>query len=242
MLAGMLDPQVIVATLVGGAFAGVYGARRNGVRFEDERTLWAVGGAIGASVALALGVWLLGTPRAVLAAAAWLVLSLLASTWLPRLDDSGRTSASVASFVVKLLQSPVLTGLGSLAAVVRAMRGRPVALARGTLFADGGPGDAAVTLGAVVWIRRGLRTDEGRVADRWARHEAFHTRAVAALGESGFYLTYLLIGAPLALLRGAPWNALDRAGVGQPFERTAYALDHDEPPPPALDDLRSPTA
>jgi hypothetical protein len=61
-----------------------------------------------------------------------------------------------------------------------------------------------------------------------ARHEAYHARTLAALGESGFYLAYLLIAAPWALARRAPWNALDRTGRGNPFERTAYAL-HDEP-------------
>ena len=226
-----------------GALLGLFGAWRNRVRFGDEVLAWAAGGALGAAVALAAGAAL--APRmgaapaagSALALAAWAAGSLAGSLFTPALDRAGRIAPSLASFALKWLQSPFFTSTGLLAALLLSTWGRHVRLARGTLFIEVGRGGAALTLGAVIWTRGGLFDDRGRVPDLWVRHEAFHARTVAALGEWGFYPAYVLAGALVALSRRGPWNAVTTAGRGNPFEKTAYSAHQAHAaalgPPPA---------
>jgi hypothetical protein len=83
---------------------------------------------------------------------------------------------------------------------------------------------SAITIGAIVYTQSGLFTAGGQVRDDLAQHESYHTRTVAALGEIGFYLTYVtlagIIGAAQAGGRG--YLGLDANGCGNPFEKTAY--------------------
>ena len=147
-----------------------------------------------------------------------------------RVDSVQRGGAGVLlSFALKTAQSPLCTLGGALPALLLALAGRRVRLECGTLFVETGHGSAGVTLGAIVWAQSGVFSSDGHVDPAIARHEAYHARTVAALGEWGFYLAYLLLAAPWALARRAPWNALDPAGRGNPFERTAYALHDDVP-------------
>jgi len=237
MLTASLLPLLPVLTPGFGAVAGAWGARRNGVRFRDERALWIAGAALGATIAALAGEGLarrFGAAAgigAVVGSALWLAGSLLGAWWTPALDAHDRPLSSAASVALKTLQSPLLSVAGLLLAALFAIVGRRVTLQHGTVFVSAGRGGAAVTLGAVVWAQDGLRDARGRVSDTWARHEALHARAVASLGEAGFYLAYVFLAAPWALLRHAPWNALASDGRGNPFERTAYAL-HTDPPAP----------
>lgn len=57
-----------------------------------------------------------------------------------------------------------------------------------------------------------------------ARHEATHSRTVAAIGELGFYLTYVTIGAIWGAAQGGSWNDLNATGAGNPFEKTAHTF------------------
>ena len=219
------------ATLLLGALLGLLGAARNRVRFHDERLLWTIGGAIGVAAALAVGALaarlagLAPFTGASLAAAYWCVLSLLGSLATPALDTSPRPGAGLLSLALKWLQSPLLTTAGMIGALACLGAGRRLHLARGTLFIETGPGLRAVALGAVAWTQRAFFDERGGVPEPWASHEALHSRAVAALGECGFYAAYLAGGLFAAALLGAPWNAVDDSGRGNPLERTAYAPD-----------------
>lgn len=228
-----IPTAVLAAAALGGALAGALGAHRNAARFRDERVLWWMGGALGALAMTLAGAMLaprLGLqPRegALATFGTWITLSALSSMLCPLLDARSGAGA-LASLALKAAQSPLLTLGGALPALLLALVGRRVTFRCGTLFVETGAGGAAVTLGAIVWTQRGLFASDGHVDPAFARHEAYHARTVSALGESGFYLAYLLLAAPWALARRAPWNAIDHAGRGNPFERTAYAL-HDEP-------------
>ena len=219
--------------IVIGAALGAFAALRNRARFVDERALWTLGGAVGASAALALGAAIATAagraPRdgAGLAFGIWASGSLLAALLTPALDAAPARLAWLASLAIKAAQCPVSTLLGLLAATFAAAGKLRLQLRRGTLFAAAGEGSWALTLGAVVLAQRGLFEREGRLPETIVRHESYHARNAACLGESGFYLTYLTCGALRARACGAPWNGLAHDGRGNPFERTAYALGRD---------------
>lgn len=187
---------------------------------------------MGASAALALGAAIATAagraPRdgAGLAFGIWASGSLLAALLTPALDAAPARLAWLASLAIKAAQCPVSTLLGLLAAMLAAGKLR-LELRRGTLFAAAGEGSWALTLGAVVLAQRGLFEREGRLPETIVRHESYHARNAACLGESGFYLTYLTCGALWAHRCRARWNGLAHDGRGNPFERTAYALGHD---------------
>ncbi|MGH3814247.1 MAG: hypothetical protein ACRDUV_17655, partial [Pseudonocardiaceae bacterium] len=77
------------------------------------------------------------------------------------------------------------------------------------------------------WTQSGRFTPDGTVPDSLARHEATHSRTVAALGELGFYVTYVTIGAIWGGVQGGSWNNLNAAGCGNPFEKTAHTFTGD---------------
>jgi hypothetical protein len=60
--------------------------------------------------------------------------------------------------------------------------------------------------------------------DNLAGHESVHSRTVAAIGELGFYVTYVAIGAIWGLAQGGSWNNLNAGGCGNPFEKTAHTF------------------
>ena len=228
----------MIVAIAAGAALGALGAQRNGVRFADERLLWVLGGIAGGSAA-----WLAGSflaPHAALAPSAgaalvlgfWAFGSLLAALLTPRLDAGWSRTAWLASFCLKAAQSPISTALG-LGVAILACAGQPrFQLRRGTCFAPVGEGRWALTLGGVVLVQKGMFDRGGLLPDSILRHESYHTRNAACLGESGFYLLYVTLGSLRALACRAPWNGLSPEGRGNPFERTAHALgrEADEPP------------
>jgi hypothetical protein len=95
---------------------------------------------------------------------------------------------------------------------------------RGALFVEVGPGNGAITLGAIVYTQSGLFNSMGQVNDDLAKHESYHTRTVATLGELGFYVTYVTVAGIIGAAQGgsAGYLGLDMNGCGNPFEKTAY--------------------
>lgn len=224
-----------LVAIVGGATLGALGAVRNRARFRDERLLWMLGGSLGALAAVAIGGALessAGLERVrQLALVLWGAGSLTASLATPWLDHHPARIAGWGSVAIKALQCPVSTTLGLLVLFLVARPIRPE-LRHGTLFVPVGPGHWGITLGAVVLAQHALLGASGRMQPTIARHEAYHARNAACLGEWGFYLAYVTAGALRARACAAPWNGLAHDGRGNPFERTAYALERDRNGPP----------
>jgi hypothetical protein len=112
----------------------------------------------------------------------------------------------------------------------------------GIVFIEYGQRGSTMTLGATAWVAResksggrnivnvgGLGNSSRQVRDDLARHEAFHSRQVATLGEFGFYFTYLTFGTLWAAAQGGPWNK----AAGNPFEETASTPTRNPAPVPA---------
>lgn len=219
-----------------GALHGALGARRNRVRTPDERILWVVAGLIGAPLALAefAGiVWLKNLipgpdlPVVPTAAVAVGVTGTLGALLTPALDDSDSPARWTASFVLKGLRSPIATTAGLVAAAAVKVRHRTLDFRRGMIFIDVGPGGSALALGAVAWCQNRCFGSDRCMTDALARHEAVHSRTVAAAGELGFYLTYLTAGTVWGMRQGGRWNDLTPQGCGQPFEKTAHTFTGD---------------
>jgi len=210
-------PLVMIpfAVLLGPAM-GAFGASRNGVRFRDERVLWILGAAATAT----LVTWLASSRALTL----WALGSLASASLTPLLDARGTRAAWRASALLKTVQCPLSTLSGFLVALFRRSAVRNLG---GAWFAEAGEGRWAVALGAFVLAQRGILDGAGRLPEPILRHESYHTRNAACLGESGFYLAYLTLGAGRAVLCCAPWNGLGRDGRGNPFERTAYAIERE---------------
>ncbi len=224
---------VLLIAVVVGAALGAIGAWANGAQTWDEWLLWIVGGAIGAALAVLTGGALalaFGGSAAVggiVALIIWGSASLLGSIFTPILDNTNSPVAWFFSFLLKWIQSPITTTIGLIAALVVAIAGGRVDFRRGMLFIEVGPGGGALTLGAVAWTQSGRFDASGQVPDNLARHESFHSRTVAAIGELGFYFTYVTVGAIWGAAQGGPWNDLNGAGCGNPFEKTAHTFTGD---------------
>lgn len=239
---------VLLIAPILGATCGAVGARANRVRTWDECLLWVIGGAIGGALAVAewvgilLGAGALITLDASVATAATVSMiifgtaALLGSVAGPLLDNLDSPVAWLFGFLVTWVQSPLLTTTGLAATLIVAIRGGRVDFRRGTLFITVGPGEAALTLGAVAWTQSGRFDPDGTVPDSLARHESTHSRTVAAIGELGFYLTYLTIGAIWGSAQGGSWNNLNSAGCGNPFEKTAHTFTGDPATPRSASD------
>jgi hypothetical protein len=97
------------------------------------------------------------------------------------------------------------------------MAGQKVDFRRGMLFVETGPGSDATTLGAIAYTQSGWFDANGNVSDALAKHES-----EAAVGELGFYVTYMLIGGIWGSIQagstGVGWFALDARGCGNPLE------------------------
>ena len=217
---------IIVAAIVG-AVLGAIGAAVNGAKTWDEWLLWIVGGAIGAvlSVLCWYGVLVWLGASVVAAAVAATAITLGASVlglFTPLMDESNSTGWWVVSWAVKLIKSPILTILGLFVVFGFWASGKRVDFRRGALFVETGAGGSGLTLGGIVYTQSDHFGPDGRVNDDYAKHEAYHTRTVAVLGEFGFYVTYVTFGSLFALANGGPWNALDSRGCGNPFEKHAY--------------------
>jgi RHS repeat-associated protein len=226
---------VLLIAAVVGAVLGAIGAAVNGAKTWDEWLLWIVGGAIGGVLTAATG-GLLGyifggaaavVTGSIIATVIWGVGSLIGTALTPLLDDSNSSVAWFFSFLLKWIQSPITTTIGLIAALVVAIGGGHVDLRRGMLFIEVGAGGGALTLGAVAWTQSGRFDAMGHVSDDLARHESFHSRTVAAIGELGFYFTYVTFGAIWGVAQGGSWNDLNAMGCGNPFEKTAHTFTGD---------------
>ncbi len=230
---------LLVAAIVG-AIIGAVAAAVNGVETWDEFLLWVIGGAIGGMLAVVawtgiiIGVAaIFGASVSVAAAATaglviFTVAGLLGAIATPLLDKTNSPVAWFFSFLIKWVQSPLTTTVGLIAALVVALGGGHVDFRRGMLFIEVGAGGGALTLGAVAWTQSGRFNPDGTVPDDLARHEAVHSRTVAAIGELGFYFTYVTIGAIWGVAEGGSWNDLNPGtGCGNPFEKTAHTFTND---------------
>jgi RHS repeat-associated protein len=217
---------IIVAAIVG-AIIGAIGAGVNGARTWDEWLLWIVGGAIGGvlTVLFWYGILIWAGVAAATAAIAATVITLGVSVlglFTPLMDESDSGVAWAFSWAIKLIKSPIFTIIGLFVVAGLAISGKRVDFRRGALFVEVSAGTGGLTLGAIVYTQSGNFDSNGNVRDDVARHEAYHTRAVAALGEWGFYVTYVTFGSVFAWATGGEWNALDNRGCGNPFEKHAY--------------------
>lgn len=232
---------IFPAAAVLGGLLGALGTRTNNVRAPDERILWVAAGLVGGPLALAEWAWLaelanlilpgLDLPTVAVALAVTSTTGLAGAATTPALDHSDRPARWLASIVIKGLRSPIATSAGLLVAAAVKLSGRPVDFRRGMLFIDVGPGGSALALGAVAWCQARCFGSERCTTDALARHEALHSRTVAAVGELGFYLTYLTAGVIWARMQGGPWNGLTRQGRGQPFEKTAHTFTRNQQMP-----------
>lgn len=238
------DMLMLITAIVGAAIAGVgigaTAAAVNDVRTWDEFLLWVIGGVLGGmlavlawtggllGVAAIVGRSVSGPAAATTGLVIFTVAGLLGAILTPALDSSGSPVGWLFSFLITWIQSPLTTTVGLLAALGLAVSGGPVDFRRGMLFIAAGPGRRALTLGAVAWTQRGCFAPDGTVPDNLARHEAQHSRTVAATGELGFYLTYCTIGAIWGVAEGGSWNDLNPStGRGNPFEKTAHTFTGD---------------
>lgn len=227
--------RAVIAPFVG-TILGAVGAAANRVKTWDEFLLWVIGGAIGGVLAvlgwtgIIYGVWAVLHLDASVATTAAIGLGLFGAAGLlgavvsPLLDNTDSPVAWLFSLLIKWVQSPLLTTVGLTATLIVAMGGGKVDFRRGMLFIAAGPGGGALTLGAVAWTQFGCFNPDGTVPDNLARHESTHSRTVAAIGELGFYLTYVTIGAIWGSAQGGSWNNLNAAGCGNPFEKTAHTF------------------
>lgn len=144
-------------------------------------------------------------------------------------DNSADKRFWFVSFLVKWAQSPIITTIGLIVAAFFVAGGNDVDFRRGMLFVEVGPGEGALTLGAIAWTRSCEFQRNGTVRDALAQHEAHHSRTIAAIGELGFYFTYVVVG---GLWAGATsslfcWNDINTRGNGNPFEKTAHTYTND---------------
>ena len=116
------------------------------------------------------------------------------------MDESDSGVAWAFSWAIKLIKSPVFTIIGLFVVAGLAISGKRVDFRRGALFVEVGAGTGALTLGGIVYTQRQFCISNGHVRDDVARHEAYHNAIVAALGELGFYVTYITL---LYLRRGS---------------------------------------
>jgi hypothetical protein len=224
---------VLLFALLVGAILGALGAAANRVKTWDEFLLWDIGGVIGGVLAVLAWtgiMWALFEFDASVATTAAIGLILFGTAGLlgavvsPVLDNTDSQVAWFSSFLIKWVQSPLLTTVGLVATLIVAIGSGEVDFRRGMLFIAVGPGGGALTLGAVAWSQSGCFNPDGTVPDNLARHESMHSRTVAAIGELGFYVSYVTIGAIWGSAQGGSWNNLNAAGCGNPFEKTAHTF------------------
>ena len=241
---------VLLIAVVVGAIVGAVGAAANRVKTGDEFLLWVIGGTIGGGLAvlgwtgMLLGIGALFGLDASIATTAitgliiFGVAALLGAALGALLDGTDNPAAWSISFLIKWVQSPLLTTVGLLATLIVAIGRSKVDFRRGMVFIAVGPGRAALTLGAVAWTQSRCFNADGTMPDDLARHESVHSRTVAAIGELGFYVTYVAIGAIWGLAQGGSWNNLNASGCGNPFEKTAHTFTGDPATPRSASDCK----
>jgi hypothetical protein len=227
---------VLLIAVIAGAIFGAVGAASNRVKNWDEFLLWVIGGAVGGALAvlgwtgILFGICALFEFNVTIVPTATTALIIFAAAALPGavvstlLDGTDHPGAWLSSFLIKWVQSPLLTSVGLLATLIVVITGNTIDFRRGMLFIAVGPGRAALTLGAVAWSQSGCFNPDGTMPDNLAQHESMHSRTVAAIGELGFYVTYVTVGAIWGLAQGGGWNSLNAIGCGNPFEKTAHTF------------------
>jgi RHS repeat-associated protein len=234
LLAGVLTvlAYVLIAAVVVGAVAGIISAAVNGAQTWDEWLLSIVAGIVGAILVTLVGFWIGGVPGAIVALSIFMIASWIGAPLTRALDETDSEVAWFFSFLIKWIQSPVLTTIGLFVVLGYAIAGHDVDLERGALFVNvGGSSGGALTLGAIVYANGGNFDAGGDVNDDLARHEAYHTRQVAAFGEMGFYLTYIILGTIWGAGEAGEPFGTDLRGCGNPFEKTARTYNHPEASP-----------
>lgn len=217
-----------IAAIVG-AIIGAIGAATNEVKTWDEFLLWTLGGAIGGMFAVAAGVLVgLGAVASLLMFATFGLLGALVT---PALDASESRDAWFISFLIKWAQSPITTTFGLISAAIIGAGGGNVDFRRGMLFVQSTPAGGSggvLTLGAVAFTPASKFDKYGNVSDALARHEAHHSRTIAAIGELGFYLTYVTVGLTWGIAEAGSldyWNYADNEKGGNPFEKTGHVYE-----------------
>jgi len=230
---------LLIAAVVGLILGGV-GAAVNGVDTWDEFALWMVGGAIGGVLAVfgwtaiilgasyIFGLGVSATAAATIGLVIFGTAGLLGAATTKFLDlDTDSSVAWAFSFLVKWAQSPVLTTIGLIAAVIAYASGNKVDFSHGMLFIEVGSGYSGITLGAVGWMQSGCFNPDGSIQDSVAKHESTHSRTIASIGELGFYFTYGTIGGIWGEIQGGSWIDLNTKGCGNPFEKHAHTFTGD---------------
>ncbi|MGH4005567.1 MAG: hypothetical protein ACRDSO_15835, partial [Pseudonocardiaceae bacterium] len=243
-------PVLLLIAAIVGVIVGAVGAAVNRVQTWDEVLLWVIGGAIGGVLAVfgwvglilgASALFGLGVSVTTAATSGLIIFGtagLLGAVVSPLLDNTDSLVAWLFSVLIKWVQSPLLTTVGLIATLIVAIGRSKVDFRRGMLFIEVYPGGGALTLGAVAWTQSGRFTRDGTVPDGLARHEATHSRTVAAIGELGFYVSYVTIGAIWGRAQGGSWNNLNAAGCGNPFEKTAHTFTGDPATARSMSDCR----
>jgi RHS repeat-associated protein len=230
---------LLIAAVVGLILGGV-GAAVNGVDTWDEFALWMVGGAIGGVLAVfgwtaiilgasyIFGLGVSATAAATIGLVIFGTAGLLGAATTKFLDlDTDSGVAWAFSFLIKWVQSPVLTTIGLIAAAIAYASGNKVDFSHGMLFIEVGSGYSGITLGAVGWMQSGCFNPDGSIQDTVAKHESTHSRTIASIGELGFYFTYGTIGGIWGEIQGGGWVDLNAMGCGNPFEKHAHTFTGD---------------
>lgn len=227
-------PVVFLIAIVAGLAIGAIGPAMNGVKTWDEFLLMVVAGGAGGALA-AYGFYLLGIGVGIAGAAArthfafwatlvWSGLGLIGALLTPTLDKHENWFTNWLSFLLKWIHTAILATVGIVVVIVAAIVGSKVGLRKGMIFVEVGNGTDAITIGAVCYAQSGGGNWDGtKPSDLLAQHESVHGRACAAVGELGFYATYLVIGLPWGLIQGGRDGmfGLNNQGCGNPLEKLA---------------------
>lgn len=216
-------PAAFLTAIVAGALIGLIGAAANGVKTWDERLLMVVAGGAGGALTL-YAVYLVGIGAGIAATLVWSGLGLIGALLTPTLDKHGNWFTNGLSLLLKWTHAPILTTVGILVVIVAAIAGSKVGLRKGTIFVETGQGTDALTIGAICYAQSGGGNwTAAKPSDLLAQHESVHSRACSAVGELGFYATYLVIGLPWGLIQagGDGMFGLNRQGCGNPLEKLA---------------------
>jgi hypothetical protein len=225
---------VLLISIVVGMVIGPIGAAMNGVKTWDEFLLMVVAGGAGGALA-PYGFYLFGIGVGVAGAAArtnfafwatlvWSGLGLIGALLTPSLDEHENWFTNWLSFLLKWAHSPILTTVGILVVIVAAIVGSKVGVRKGMIFVEAGQGTDGITIGAIGYAQSdGGNWNGKKPSDLLAQHESVHGRACSAVGELGFYVTYLAIGLPWGLIQGGRDGAfgLNNQGCGNPLEKLA---------------------
>ncbi len=225
---------VLLIAIVTGVLIGPVSAAMNGVKTWDEFLLMVLAGGIGGALAayafylFAVGIGIAGAAAradfAFWATVVWSGLGLIGALLTPTLDKHENRFTNSLSLLLKWTHSPILTTVGIFVMIVAAIVGSKVGLRKGMIFVEVGQGSDAITIGAIGYAQTGGGNWGGnQPSDLLAQHESVHGRAFSAVGELGFYVTYLAVGLPWGAIQGGGDGmfGLNDRGCGNPLEKLA---------------------